>query len=71
VYQSGAGGMIRINKNIAYKWTYNYGPRTYTQAELVGAWVTLILAMHLNIEALQVCSDSKIIIDWLTDKGNL
>jgi len=34
--QSGAGGMIKINDNTIYKWTFNSGPGTNTRDELLG-----------------------------------
>jgi hypothetical protein len=51
---SGAGGLIRINKNSIYRWTFCCGPGTNTRAELLGAWATLHLASRLNIEHLQL-----------------
>jgi hypothetical protein len=38
---SGAGGVIRINENIIFKWYINCGPGTNTRAELLGAWALL------------------------------
>jgi ribonuclease HI len=69
--QSGAGGMIKINDNTIYKWTFNCGPGTNTRAELLGVWETLFLATRLHITDLQVIRDSKIIIDWCNGKGRL
>jgi hypothetical protein len=40
---SGACGMIRINENSLYKWTFNCGPSTNTREELLGSWDTLHL----------------------------
>jgi hypothetical protein len=40
-------------------------------AELLGAWVTLMLANNLEIPSIHVMGDSKFIIDWLNDKGRL
>jgi ribonuclease HI len=69
--QSGAGGLIKILPNSFYKWTFNCGPGTNTRAELLGAWATLFLASRLHIVALQVLGDSRIVIDWLSNKGDL
>jgi hypothetical protein len=41
---SGAGGVLRINDHIVYKWTFNCGTCTNTKAELLGVWATLTLA---------------------------
>jgi ribonuclease HI len=46
-------------------------PGTNTRAELLGAWVSLFLAQRLNLEVIQVIGDSKIIINWLKDRGKL
>jgi ribonuclease HI len=69
--QSGAGGLIRINDKTVYKWTFNCGPGTNTREKLLGVWATLNLAARLNIDALQVFGDSKIVIDWLNYRGKL
>jgi hypothetical protein len=61
--QSGVGGILRLTENSYYKWTFNYGPGTNTRAKLLGVWATLNLAARLNLEALQIFGDSKIIID--------
>ena len=63
--------MIRINDKYVYKWTYNCGPGTNTREELLGVWDTLSLAVRLNIDGLQVYGDSKIVIDWLNNRGKL
>jgi len=64
-------GMIKITQNSYFKWTLNCGLGTNTRAELLGAWATLFLASRLHIEALQVLGDSRIIIDWLNNRGDL
>jgi hypothetical protein len=38
---------------------------------LLRAWAILFLARHLNLDVIQVIGDSKIIIEWLKDKGKL
>jgi ribonuclease HI len=70
-HRCGAGGLIKISANSVYKWTFNCGIGTNTRAELLGAWATHILVVRLNIEVIQVIGDSKIIIDWLKDRGKL
>jgi hypothetical protein len=39
--------------------------------ELLGAWVTLSLAVRLGLDQLQIFGDSKVIIEWLNGRGNL
>jgi ribonuclease HI len=70
-HRCGAGGLIKTSTNTVYKWTFNCGFGTNTRAELLGAWATHILAVRLNIEVIQVIGDSKIIIEWLKDRGKL
>lgn len=67
----GAGGIIKISENSVYKWTFNYGQGINTRAKLMGAWATLFLMQRLNLDVFQVIGDSKIIIEWLKDRGNL
>jgi ribonuclease HI len=69
--QSGVGGLIKINKNTSYKWMLNCGLGTNTRAERMGVWASLILATRLSITYLHVLGDSKIVIDWLNQKGAL
>jgi hypothetical protein len=66
---SGAGGVIRISEQCSYKWLLNCGPDTNTRAELLGVWALLSLASRLSIQELHVMGDSKIIIDWLRERG--
>jgi ribonuclease HI len=54
-----------------YRWHINGGVGTNSKAELLGAWVTLILANQWKIPKIQLMGDSKVIIDWLNQKGNL
>jgi ribonuclease HI len=63
------GGMIKTSSNTVIKWTFNYGCGTNTREELLGAWATLSLVVRLNIDVIQVIGDSKIIIEWLKEKG--
>jgi ribonuclease HI len=69
--QSGAGGVIKLNDHIEYRWTLNCGGGTNTRVELMGAWVVLTLAQRLSITDIHVIGDSKIIIDWLNNIGSL
>jgi len=56
---------------IVYRWVYNCGGGTNTRAELLGVWKNLMLASHLSFHKLQVPSDSKVVIDWLSNIGRL
>jgi len=69
--QSGVGGLLRISKKSYYRYTFNCGPGTNTREELLGVWATLHLASKLNIKDIQIIGDSKIVIDWLNNKGKL
>jgi ribonuclease HI len=37
----------------------------------MGVWATLRLALHLSFHRLQVLGDSKVVIDWLSDRARL
>jgi hypothetical protein len=37
----------------------------------MGIWATLTLASHLTLPKLQAMGDSRVIIDWLNDRGQL
>jgi len=66
---NGAGGVIKYNEKCSYKWYMNCGPGSNTRVELLGAWALLTLASRLSIQSLHLIGDSKIIIDWMRDKG--
>jgi len=70
-YRCGAGGLIKTSANTVYKWTFNCVFGTNTKAKLLVSWATLILVVRLNIEVIQVIGHSKIIIEWLKDRGKL
>jgi ribonuclease HI len=61
----------QVTDHTIIKWTYNCGEGTNSKVELLGAWATLTLATRLHILDLQVLGDSRIIIDWLNNKGKL
>jgi ribonuclease HI len=67
----GAGGFYRAIPSRITKWMLNCGPGTNTKAELMGLWVSLLLASWWSINHLIVRGDSKVIIDWISKKSNL
>jgi len=69
--QCGAGGRIHLCDGSRITWTLNYGLGSNTKSELLGIWGTLFLASQHNILDLHVRGDSKIIIDWINEKGKI
>jgi ribonuclease HI len=67
----GAGGFFRAHQSRITKWILNCGPGTNTKAELMGLWVSLFLASEWSINHLLVRGDSKVIIDWISQKSKL
>jgi len=67
----GAGGVIKTPNSTIYRWLYNCGEGTNTKVELLGIWATLTLATHLALSKLQALGDSKVIIEWLNNRGRL
>jgi hypothetical protein len=67
----GAGGVIKTLDATVIRWTFNCGRGTNTRAELLGAWATIMLANHLSLHRIHVLGDSKVVIDWLLNKGRL
>jgi ribonuclease HI len=67
----GAGGVIKTLEATVIKWTFNCDRGTNTRVELLGAWATLMLANNLSIPRIHVLGDSKVVIDWLLNKGRL
>jgi ribonuclease HI len=70
-HQCGARGVLKTPNLIVFKWVYNCGGGTNTRAKLLGVWKTHILASHLSFHRLQVLGDSKVVIDWLSNRGRL
>ena len=69
--RSGARGVIKTQETTVYKWTFYCGKGTNTRADLLGAWVTLMLADYLEIPCIHIMGDSKFVIDCVRDKGRL
>jgi ribonuclease HI len=67
----GAGGVIKTGDALEFRWYFNGGEGTNTNAELLGTWASLFIANHLDIQKIQLLGDSKAIIDLLNKKGNL
>jgi hypothetical protein len=67
----GAGGIIKTLESNVIKWHINCGAGTNTKAELMGVWATLTMATLWSIQKIQILGDSKVIIDWINQKGNL
>jgi hypothetical protein len=60
---SGARGVISLNANTSFKWTFNTGAGTNNGAESLGIWTTLFLSLRLYIIDIQIIGDSKLVID--------
>ena len=69
--QCGAGGVIKLNNLVEYRWTLNCISGTNSKAKLMGAWATITLAKSLSIQDLHLMGDSMIVINWLKGKGIL
>jgi ribonuclease HI len=67
----GAGGVLKLPDFTVIRWVLNCGRGTNTKAELMGAWETLRLASHMSLQRLQIMGDSKVVIDWLSNRGRL
>jgi ribonuclease HI len=67
----GAGGVIKTIDSRVIRWIYNCGRGTNTREKLMGAWATLMLADYLSLHRIQVMGDSRVVIDWLLNKGRL
>jgi ribonuclease HI len=67
----GIGGTIFCTNSSVYRWFFNCGEGSNTKEELLGAWATLTLSKLLDLQFIQVLGDSKVVIDWLEQKGKL
>jgi len=62
---------VKISFFLVYRWAFNFGQGKNTREKLLGVWETLTLATQLAIRDIPKLGDSRIIIDWLNDKGSL
>lgn len=67
----GAGGFFRTHSKRITKWFMNCGEGTNTKAELLGLWTSLALASFWSIDHLLVLGDSRVVIDWISQKSLL
>jgi ribonuclease HI len=67
----GAGGFFKSHPRKITKWFLCCGEGTNTKAELLGLWATLTLASLWSINQLFVLGDSRIVIDWASQKSSL
>jgi len=67
----GAGGIFKNHPTRITKWFFNCGVGTNTKDELLGLWASLTLASFWSINHLHVLGDSRVIIDWITQKCKL
>lgn len=67
----GCGFYIKFSFNdVVYGWIGGW-LGTNIRAELLACWGLLTVATHKNITSLQVCGDSKIVLDWLQGHSTL
>jgi ribonuclease HI len=69
--KSGASVVISTDVHTKFRWTLNYGSGTNNRAKMLGVWALLALASQLHIQDLQVFGDSRIVIEWLNQRGKL
>jgi ribonuclease HI len=67
----GAGGFFKHHQSKITNWFINGGAGSNTRAELLGLWATLSLAAIWTLDELHILGDSKVIIDWITNKSKL
>jgi hypothetical protein len=67
----GAGGVLKTMDATVIKWTFNCSRGSNTRVKLLGAWATLMLADQFSIPCIHVMGDSKVVIEWLLNKGRL
>jgi ribonuclease HI len=64
----GAGGVFKSHTSRITYWLLNCGVGTNNKAELLGLWAALYLASCWSLSHLFVLGDSRIIIDWISQK---
>jgi ribonuclease HI len=67
----GAGGSLKCADGPYYIWNFNCGTVSNNKVELLGVWATLTISKRSEIQHIQLLGDSKVIIVWLNQIGNL
>jgi ribonuclease HI len=67
----GAGGTFRAHRSRTTNWFLNCGAGTNNKAELLGLWVTLLLANFWSLNHICVLGDSKLVLDWINQISEL
>jgi ribonuclease HI len=64
-----SGVVIKMLNGTTHLIRFNSGEGLNSKEELLGLWALLFISSQLNIHQLQVCGDSKLIIDWALNKS--
>jgi ribonuclease HI len=67
----GAGGIFKTHPNRTTMWFLNCGEGSNNKAELMGLWASLYLASCWSLSHIHVLGDSRLIIDWISQKSKL
>jgi ribonuclease HI len=67
----GFGALLKCPVLGTLKFNMNCGRGTNTMGELLALWCILYFACYKKLSRLQLVGDSKIIIDWFTNKNYL
>jgi ribonuclease HI len=67
----GAGAVIKCPVLGTFRIKMNCGSGTNTRGELLALWCLLYFASHKKISKLNLVGDSKVIIDWFSNKNDL
>lgn len=67
----GAGAIIKLDHFKSYSIWWNCGQGTNSWAKLLALWTLLWKNQRFHIDHLHIHGDSKIVVDWLANRGNL
>jgi ribonuclease HI len=65
------GGIIKSQDSTVIRWLFNCGSGSNTRATILGASASLVIAYFVSIHRLRVLGDSKVIIEWMSNKSRL
>jgi len=65
---SGIGVMIKLSSSHCFKTYMSIGVGTNIRAELLAFWVVLFLSKRLDLQAVYMARDSKVVIDWFNER---
>jgi len=67
----GVGALLHIFDDLFFKIRYAPQRGLNKKVELSGLWALFVMFELLNLRKVQICGDSKVVVDWVSGKEKL